>query len=75
MSCVEYQALPPNMRNVEDNMLRKLARDKNWRSCPGCDMMVERIEGGCNHMQCTCGVAFCYMYVPGMDFSANENPN
>lgn len=37
----------------------KLAKSKRWRQCPGCRILVERIDG-CPHMMCACGVEFCY---------------
>jgi hypothetical protein len=30
-----------------------------YRKCPGCGIWVEK-EVGCDHMQCLCGVHFCY---------------
>jgi len=30
-----------------------------YRKCPGCKIWVEKKEG-CDHMQCLCGVHFCY---------------
>lgn len=29
------------------------------RMCPGCPRIIER-NGGCNHVQCPCGIHFCY---------------
>lgn len=42
-----------------DVRLAKLAKEEKWQSCPSCSHMVERTEG-CNHMDCVCGVRFCY---------------
>ena len=39
--------------------LYALGSEKKWKQCPTCLNMVERIEG-CNHMDCICGVEFCY---------------
>jgi len=32
---------------------------EKYRKCPGCGIWVEK-EVGCDHMQCLCGVHFCY---------------
>jgi hypothetical protein len=32
---------------------------ESYRKCPGCTIWVEK-EAGCDHMQCACGVHFCY---------------
>jgi hypothetical protein len=39
--------------------LYQLGSDKKWKQCPTCLNMVEKTEG-CNHMDCVCGVEFCY---------------
>lgn len=39
--------------------LYALGTEKKWKQCPTCLNMVERSEG-CNHMDCVCGVEFCY---------------
>jgi hypothetical protein len=61
MSCHQFQALPPELRSVEDAAMLRMAKDKNWKPCPGpgCGHLVERSEG-CNHMHCRCGCDFCY---------------
>ena len=61
MSCRQFQALPPELRSVEDAAMLRMARDKSWKRCPasGCGHLVERTEG-CNHMHCRCGCDFCY---------------
>jgi hypothetical protein len=61
MSCRQFQALPPELRSVEDAAMLRMAKDKNWKPCPGpgCGHLVERSEG-CNHMHCRCGCDFCY---------------
>ncbi|EXJ95648.1 hypothetical protein A1O1_00770 [Capronia coronata CBS 617.96] len=45
--------------NAEVAALFALGTAKKWRQCPTCLNMVERLEG-CNHMDCICGVEFCY---------------
>jgi hypothetical protein len=48
-----------------DNELCKFVDDiqfenpELYRKCPGCEIWVEKKEG-CDHMQCLCGVHFCY---------------
>ena len=48
-----------------DNELCKFVNDiefedpEKYRKCPGCLIWVEK-EVGCDHMQCLCGVHFCY---------------
>ncbi|KAG8964410.1 hypothetical protein FRC03_001811 [Tulasnella sp. 419] len=37
----------------------KLARQRGWRRCPKCEVIVERISG-CDHMTCKCRHSFCY---------------
>eukprot|EP00882_Tetradesmus_deserticola_P013925 GHRQ01014792.1.p2 GENE.GHRQ01014792.1~~GHRQ01014792.1.p2 ORF type:complete len:168 (+),score=34.79 GHRQ01014792.1:803-1306(+) len=61
MTCVQFQALPPELRSVEDAAMLRMAQQQAWKRCPaaGCGHVVERSEG-CNHMRCRCGVDFCY---------------
>ncbi|KAJ4511219.1 hypothetical protein HRR83_007261 [Exophiala dermatitidis] len=40
--------------------LQALSDKKKWKQCPTCWQLVERIEG-CGHMDCVCGVEFCYI--------------
>ncbi|EGZ76146.1 hypothetical protein NEUTE2DRAFT_53049 [Neurospora tetrasperma FGSC 2509] len=43
-----------------DRQFRQLRRDEAWRTCPTCDMTVER-DGGCNLVKCIkCKTYFCY---------------
>ncbi|KAK3495953.1 hypothetical protein B0T13DRAFT_401803 [Neurospora crassa] len=43
-----------------DRQFRQLRRDEAWRTCPTCDMTVER-DGGCNLIKCIkCKTYFCY---------------
>ncbi|XXG98297.1 hypothetical protein Hte_004620 [Hypoxylon texense] len=39
--------------------LHHLACRKGWKSCPGCNNIIQK-DGGCDHMHCTCGQSFCY---------------
>ncbi|WIA13220.1 hypothetical protein OEZ85_006812 [Tetradesmus obliquus] len=61
MTCAQFQALPPELRSVEDAAMLRMAQQQAWKRCPaaGCGHVVERTEG-CNHMRCRCGVDFCY---------------
>jgi E3 ubiquitin-protein ligase RNF144 len=44
----------------ETKAVKDLARQKGWRTCPGCNHLIER-ESGCLHMICSrCQTAFCY---------------
>lgn len=54
---VENRVCPAEDVNL--SALFALGSEKRWKQCPTCLNMVERIEG-CNHMDCVCGVEFCY---------------
>ena len=54
LTCAQYKLLPDDERDVDDRKTLKLAQDRNWRRCPTCRMLVEKING-CNHMSCRCG--------------------
>lgn len=43
----------------ESRGVRALAKEKGWKTCPKCKMIVER-EDGCSHMTCRCRQNFCY---------------
>ncbi|XP_022721674.1 probable E3 ubiquitin-protein ligase RNF144A-B [Durio zibethinus] len=58
-SCEEYQKLNEDERGREDLMLRNLAKENKWRTCPSCLHMIEKTEG-CLHMTCRCKFEFCY---------------
>ncbi|KDQ60169.1 hypothetical protein JAAARDRAFT_597882 [Jaapia argillacea MUCL 33604] len=59
MTCETYQALPPDERSPEDQLVLSLAKAKNWRRCPSCTVIVELTQG-CNHITCRCGGHFCF---------------
>lgn len=59
MSCQQFQALPPEHRSAEDAAMLHAVQQKQWKRCPDCRHVVERIEG-CNHMRCRCNCHFCY---------------
>ncbi|KAI9574145.1 hypothetical protein HD554DRAFT_2702 [Boletus coccyginus] len=39
--------------------VRSLATKKGWKTCPSCEMIVERTYG-CDYMFCRCRQVFCY---------------
>lgn len=61
--CIKCKNATHPGSNCQQNILtlqvKKLAEEKGWQTCPGCKMIVERIEG-CNNMSCRCGAEFCY---------------
>nr|KAJ0227245.1 hypothetical protein LSAT_V11C100016230 [Lactuca sativa] len=68
MDCNEFQSLNEDERNPEDIMLMQLAKSKEWRRCPSCNIIVEKQEG-CHRISCRlptdlsccrCGNHFCY---------------
>ncbi|GJS27087.1 zinc finger, C6HC-type containing protein [Tanacetum coccineum] len=51
ISCSEYQSLRLDQRDPSDLILRELAKNKNWKRCPGCRFYVEKISG-CDDIVC-----------------------
>lgn len=44
----------------ETEAVKALAKEKGWKTCPGCNHLIERSRG-CLHMICSrCQTAFCY---------------
>ncbi len=44
----------------ETEAVKALAKKKGWKTCPGCNHLIERSQG-CLHMTCSrCQTAFCY---------------
>lgn len=44
----------------ETKAVKELGRVKGWKTCPGCNHLIER-QDGCLHIVCTrCQTAFCY---------------
>ncbi|EEE69770.1 hypothetical protein OsJ_29483 [Oryza sativa Japonica Group] len=39
--------------------LTQLAKGREWRRCPSCRAMIDKIDG-CKRMTCRCGTVFCY---------------
>lgn len=52
--------------------LAQLARDNDWRNCPSCAELIERVSG-CNFMRCRCGAGFCYQCGKAYLCDANRN--
>lgn len=46
--------------NADLLVLKELAREHQWQTCPGCNSIVE-LQQGCNHITCRCGSHFCYL--------------
>ncbi|KAH9849628.1 hypothetical protein C2E23DRAFT_355417 [Lenzites betulinus] len=59
LTCEEYQALPLDDRNPEDQKALRLMKAENWRRCPKCSFIVE-LAHGCNHITCRCKAEFCF---------------
>ncbi|KIM74131.1 hypothetical protein PILCRDRAFT_828552 [Piloderma croceum F 1598] len=59
LSCENFQALAPDERSPEDQLVLQLAKAENWRRCPNCSHIVE-LTMGCNHVTCRCGTHFCF---------------
>lgn len=57
-TCKEFQKLNAKKGGKED-MVKTLAKKKNWQKCPNCKIFVEKTEG-CIHMTCRCEYQFCY---------------
>ncbi|KAG8897934.1 hypothetical protein FRB99_007781 [Tulasnella sp. 403] len=55
MTCEEF-------RNplADEQLLRRTANKNQWRRCPKCKILVERVSG-CPHMTCRCGQHFCHL--------------
>ncbi|KIW22970.1 uncharacterized protein PV07_11210 [Cladophialophora immunda] len=48
-----------SLEDLMDVRDRTLARSKQWKQCPSCKNLVERIDG-CDQIHCSCGGRFCY---------------
>ncbi|KAF8338501.1 hypothetical protein F5887DRAFT_515014 [Amanita rubescens] len=64
MTCAEREFL--------DNRAEQERRTEQWAStsgakhCPRCDVFVQKTDG-CNHMECRCGVHFCWICLQVFD--------
>ncbi|KAG1734332.1 hypothetical protein EDB19DRAFT_1728124 [Suillus lakei] len=46
--------------NVQTLVVKSLASQMGWQTCPGCHAIVELWQG-CYHMTCRCSAQFCYL--------------
>ena len=59
ISCVQNQ-MSKRKDQDNDSVMLALSRDRGWKQCPECSIMIE-LRSGCNHMTCTsCSHEFCY---------------
>ncbi|KAI9224549.1 hypothetical protein BC828DRAFT_373100 [Blastocladiella britannica] len=58
-SCEEAKAMQHAGMDPDEAVLKSIAAQNNWKQCPSCNIMVERIHG-CNFLKCRCGKAFCF---------------
>ena len=57
MSCAEYSSYKG--LDGEEESFKQFIRGAKYKQCPKCKFWVEKSEG-CNHMECRCGMEFCY---------------
>ena len=68
-SCEQAESIRAHAITLSEEEIQLLI--SNVRVCPGCTMMIEKLEG-CDHMTCTeCGVHFCWSC---MDRLGSNNP-
>jgi uncharacterized protein YeeX (DUF496 family) len=58
MTCDEYRILRDP--EEQDRLNNELADSSGYKRCPRCAVWVEKM-GGCNHMNCKCGVHICWI--------------
>ncbi|KAJ7900923.1 hypothetical protein B0H13DRAFT_2336337 [Mycena leptocephala] len=46
--------------NAAVEMVKALAREQHWQTCPGCAQIID-LQQGCYHMTCRCRTEFCYL--------------
>ncbi|KAG2032198.1 hypothetical protein BDR03DRAFT_994443 [Suillus americanus] len=46
--------------NAQTSVIKSLASQMGWQTCPGCHAIVELWQG-CYHMTCRCSTQFCYL--------------
>ncbi|OAX38732.1 hypothetical protein K503DRAFT_782672 [Rhizopogon vinicolor AM-OR11-026] len=46
--------------NARALLVKSLASEMGWQTCPGCHAIVE-LQQGCYHMTCRCSTQFCYL--------------
>lgn len=52
--CEQVQA------EIDRSGFMELAKQRQWKPCPSCGIMVDRKLGDCNFVLCRCGVGFCH---------------
>jgi hypothetical protein len=62
--------------NTQDNNQKiKIADEYNWKLCPNCSIIIDRIDG-CNFILCKCGMGFCYKCgVPYLNDTTTDTNN
>jgi len=58
MSCIEKRQ--HKNHEEQERLLRAWAGENNVKQCPSCQAWVEKVEG-CHHINCRCGVHFCWI--------------
>ncbi|RXW18737.1 hypothetical protein EST38_g7108 [Candolleomyces aberdarensis] len=58
MTCEERRI--QNNPAEQERLTEEWARSNNIKRCPSCNILTEKTEG-CNHMECRCGVHFCWL--------------
>lgn len=66
--CLRMFQNPLTISVVENRMLDDVAKEQGFQKCPTCNLWIEKIEGGCNHMTHTAASGcskprtdFCYL--------------
>ena len=68
----EHDDMTCEERELLDNRAEQERRNEQWAStsgakhCPRCRVFVQKTEG-CNHMECHCGVHFCWICLQVFD--------
>lgn len=58
VTCTEYRILRDP--EEQERLNNELADNSGYKRCPRCAVWVEK-TGGCNHMNCKCGVHICWI--------------
>jgi hypothetical protein len=64
-TCAEIKA--EGLAKKEDEEMRAMLEEMNWRKCPKCGFAVGK-DDGCNRIPCRCGHSFCYLCGADWDF-------
>ncbi|KAI9726184.1 MAG: hypothetical protein M1828_001857 [Chrysothrix sp. TS-e1954] len=54
----KWHTSPACTDEKNEQLFKNMVQKFGWKECPFCKAVVAKTEG-CNHMQCTCGKAFC----------------